>query len=63
MTMSQTTNLNLTKPALSDAFKLDDWNGNTQKIDDWAGTVIAELAALNQRVTALEPQNGGGGDD
>ena len=64
--MAQTANLNLTKPALSDSFKLDDWNGNMQKIDDWAGTVntaLATITALEQRIQTLEQQNGGGGND
>lgn len=63
---SQTTNLNLTKPELSEAFKLSDWNGNIQKIDDWAGTIntaVATITALAERVQALEQQNGGGGGD
>lgn len=60
--MAQTPNLDLTKPALSDAFRLDDWNGNMQKIDDWAGTINAAIAALQQRMDAAEPQNGGDSD-
>jgi hypothetical protein len=59
--MAQTTNLDLKKPELSEAFKLEDWNSNTQKIDDWAGTVDAAVASLLQRIEALEQQNGGGG--
>jgi hypothetical protein len=59
--MAQTTNLDLKKPELSEAFKLEDWNSNTQKIADWAGTVDAAVASLLQRIEALEQQNGGGG--
>lgn len=58
--MTQTENLGLKKPDVSEAFRLDDWNGNTQKIDDWAGTINAAIAALTERIAALESENGGG---
>lgn len=59
--MAQTANLDLKKPELSESYKLEDWNTNTQKIDDWAGTVNTALAGLLQRIETLEQQNGGGG--
>jgi len=44
--MSQTTNLHLTLPAWSDSFELDDWNGNMEKIDNFAGQVGGYITAL-----------------
>lgn len=41
---TQTPNLNLTMPALEELYDLDVWNTNSQKIDDFAGTVQAHLA-------------------
>ena len=41
---TETANLGLTKPELDEQFKLSDWNGNSDKIDQFAGEVNAALA-------------------
>ena len=41
---TETANLGLTKPDIDENFKLDDWNGNSDIIDAYAGTVNAALA-------------------
>lgn len=41
---TETANLGLTKPELDEQFKLSDWNGNSDKIDQFAGEVNTALA-------------------
>ena len=41
---TETANLGLTKPELDEQFKLSDWNGNSDKIDEFAGEVNTALA-------------------
>lgn len=54
---STTTNLGLTKPASGESYSLDVVNGNTQKIDDFAGGVNTNLAKLNTAATYASNQN------
>jgi len=42
---SKTTNLQLTVPEWEEGFDLDDWNGNSNKIDTFAGQIAAQVAA------------------
>lgn len=41
---TETANLGLTKPELDEQYKLSDWNGNSDKIDQFAGEVNTALA-------------------
>lgn len=41
---TETANLGLTKPELDEQYKLSDWNGNSDKIDEFAGEVNTALA-------------------
>lgn len=40
---TETANLGLTKPSIDENFKLDDWNGNSDIIDQFAGQVNTAL--------------------
>ena len=53
--MSTTTpNLGLTKPELSEQFQLSTWNGNSDIIDQFAGTVNAALACKASTAALLD---------
>lgn len=55
---STTTNLGLTKPASGEAYSIDVVNGNTQKIDDFAGeclnATMGGVASINALKTLLD---------
>lgn len=46
---TQTETLGLTLPAWEEGFDLDDWNGNSQIIDTFAGQITAQVAAKVSR--------------
>ena len=50
---TETSVLGLILPELADRFKLDDWNGNMEKIDEYAAAVNAELLSLGGSVSGL----------
>lgn len=51
---TETANLGLTKPGIDENFKLDDWNGNSDIIDQFAGTVNAALAGKASAAALLD---------
>lgn len=65
---STTTHLGLTKPASGEGYNIDVVNGNTQKIDDFAGeclnrnlgsvSTVSALSALLDTALAAMPSNG-----
>ena len=50
---TETSVLGLVLPDLADRFKLDDWNGNMEKIDEYAANVNAELLSTGGSVSSL----------
>ena len=48
---TETANLGLTKPELDEQYKLSDWNGNSDKIDQFAGEVNTALANKQEGLT------------
>ena len=48
---TETANLGLTKPGIDENFKLDDWNGNSDIIDAFAGQTNTALAGKQATLT------------
>ena len=48
---TETTNLGLTKPDVSERYDLDVWNGNSDLVDAFAGEVNTSLAGKQDALT------------